>query len=165
MALKLAKALGAEVTLFTGSPGRENDAVRLGADHVVLSTHPAAMSSAANQFDLIVDTVQHAHDVDPLVPTLALDGALVLVGYLGPLEPPLNSAPLVLNRKFVGGSLMGGIRETQEVLDFCGVHGITSDIEVIAIQDINAAYERMRKSDLKYRFVIDMATLGKHATR
>lgn len=159
MGLKLAKALGAEVTLFSRSPGKEADARRLGADHIVISTDAAHMAAAAEQFDLIIDTVPYIHDVNPYVPTLKVNGTLVLVGYLGPLEPALNSANLVLRRKAVAGSLIGGIRETQEMLDFCGAHGIASDVEVIRIQDIEAAYARMLKSDVKYRFVIDMASL------
>lgn len=160
MALKFAKALGADVTLFTRSPGKEADARRLGADHIVLSTDADAMAGVADRFDLIVDTVPYAHDVNPYIPTLAVSGTLVLVGYLGPLEPALNSAPLVMRRKAVAGSLIGGIRETQEMLDFCGQHGIVSDIETIRMDEINDAYERMLRSDVKYRFVIDMATLS-----
>ncbi|WP_372661957.1 NAD(P)-dependent alcohol dehydrogenase [Hydrogenophaga sp.] len=163
MALKLAKAMGAEVTLFTRSAGKETDARALGADHIVLSTDPDQMAAAANRFELIVDTVPYAHDLNPYVPTLAVGGTIVLVGYLGPVEPALNSTPLLLKRKAVAGSLIGGIAETQEMLDFCGQHGITSDIEMINIQDINAAYERMLKSDVKYRFVIDMASLKEAA--
>jgi uncharacterized zinc-type alcohol dehydrogenase-like protein len=159
MGLKLAKAMGAQVTLFTRSPGKEADARRLGADHIVLSTDAAQMAAAANSFDLIIDTVPYAHDVNPYMPTLANSGTLVMVGYLGPLEPALNTAPLVLNRLGVAGSLIGGLAETQEMLDFCGKHGITSDIEVIRIQDINDAFDRLLKSDVKYRFVIDMASL------
>jgi uncharacterized zinc-type alcohol dehydrogenase-like protein len=165
MALKLAKGLGAEVTLFTRSAGKEDDARRLGADHVLLSTDATGMKSAAGQFDLIIDTVPYVHDVNLYVPTVAVGGTLVLVGYLGPLEPALNSAPMVMQRKAVAGSLIGGIAETQEMLDFCGEHGITSDIEVIAIQEINGAYERMLRSDVKYRFVIDMASLKKEELR
>jgi uncharacterized zinc-type alcohol dehydrogenase-like protein len=159
MALKLAKALGAEVTLFTRSKGKEQDARRLGADHIVLSTIAAEMGSVQGRFDLIIDTVPYVHDVNPYIPTLATNGTLVLVGYLGGLEPILNTVPMVLRRKSVAGSLIGGIAETQEMLDFCGQHGITSDVEVIKMQDINKAYERMLKSDVKYRFVIDMASL------
>ena len=159
MALKLAKALGAEVTLFTRSPGKEDDARRLGADRIVLSIDPAAMSANMGRFDLIIDTVPYVHDVNPYVPTLATDGTLVLVGYLGPLDPMLNTAPLVMNRKAVAGSLIGGIAETQELLDFCAGHGITADVERIRIQDIDQAFERMLRSDVKYRFVIDMASL------
>ena len=159
MALKLAKGLGAEVTLFTRSPGKEQDARHLGADHIVLSTDSEQMEGAKNRFDLIIDTVPYVHDLNPYLPTLALNGTLVLVGYLGDLDPMLNTIPLIMGRKSVAGSLIGGIAETQEMLDFCGQHGITSDIETIKMQDINAAYERMLKSDVKYRFVIDMASL------
>ena len=159
MGLKLAKALGTEVTLFTRSRGKEADARRLGADRVVLSTEAAQMASVAGRFDLIVDTVPYVHDLNPYIPTLATNGTLVLVGYLGGLEPLLNTVPMVLGRKSVAGSLIGGIPETQELLDFCGEHGLTSDVEVIRMQDINGAYERLLKSDVKYRFVIDMASL------
>ncbi len=160
MALKLAKAMGAEVTLFTRSPGKETDARRLGAARIVISTDDAQMAAVSGRFDVIIDTVPYVHDVNPYLPTLATGGTIVMVGYLGPLEPTLNSAPLVLGRRAVAGSLIGGIAETQEMLDFCGQHGITSDIETIAIQDINEAYERMLTSDVKYRFVIDMASLA-----
>lgn len=159
MGIKLAKALGAEVTLFTRSPGKEADARRLGADHIVLSTDAAQMKAAKNHFDLIIDTVPYQHDVNPYLPTLSLNGTLVLVGLLGDLAPTLSTVPLILGRKAVAGSVIGGIAETQEMLDFCGQHGVTSDIELIRMQDINAAYERMLKSDVKYRFVIDMASL------
>ncbi|WP_026792228.1 NAD(P)-dependent alcohol dehydrogenase [Pleomorphomonas oryzae] len=160
MALKFAKALGADVTLFTRSPGKEADARRLGADHIVLSTDVGEMAAVEGRFDLIVDTVPYVHDVNPYIPSLAVSGTLVLVGYLGPLEPALNSAPLVMRRKAVAGSLIGGIRETQEMLDFCAEHGIVADIETIRMDEINYAYERMLKSDVKYRFVIDMSTLS-----
>ncbi len=159
MALKLAKALGAEVTLFTRSPGKEKDARRLGAKHVVLSTNEKQMAAVKGKFDLIIDTVPYAHDLNPYIPTLSLSGTLVLVGYLGGLEPALNTVSLIMGRKAVAGSVIGGIAETQEMLNFCGKHGIISDVEVIKIQDINEAYERMLKSDVKYRFVIDMASL------
>lgn len=159
MALKLAKALGAEVTLFSRSPGKEQDARRLGADHIVLSTQDDQMAAAKDQFDLIIDTVPYVHDLKPYVSTLALNGTLVLVGYLGDLDPVLSSVPLVLGRRSVAGSVIGGIAETQEMLDFCGEHGITADVEMINIQDINDAWKRMLKSDVKYRFVIDIASL------
>ncbi|WP_426113017.1 NAD(P)-dependent alcohol dehydrogenase [Massilia sp. PWRC2] len=159
MALKLAHAMGAEVTLFTRSNGKQADAHRLGADHVVLSTDAAQMALVANTFELIIDTVPDVHDVNPYVPTLATNGTLVMVGYLGPIAPPLDSAPLIGGRKAVAGSLIGGIAETQEMLDFCGEHGITSDIELIEIGTINAAYERMLNSDVKYRFVIDIGAM------
>jgi uncharacterized zinc-type alcohol dehydrogenase-like protein len=159
MALKLAKALGAEVTLFTRSPGKEDDARRLGADRIVISTDKAQMVEVKGRFDLIIDTVPMIHDVNPYVPTLALEGTLVLVGYLGDLNPMLNTVPMIMGRKSVAGSLIGGIAETQEALDFCGKHGISADVEVIGIDEINEAYERILRSDVKYRFVIDMASL------
>ena len=159
MALKLAKALGAHVTLFTRSSGKEADARRLGADEIVLSTNEADMASVTGKFELIIDTVPYLHDVNPYLPTLSLNGTLVLVGFIGNLEPTVNSMPLIMGRKAVAGSLIGGIAETQEMLDFCGQHGITADVEMIKMQEINEAYERMLKSDVKYRFVIDMATL------
>jgi uncharacterized zinc-type alcohol dehydrogenase-like protein len=159
MALKLAKALGADVTLFSRTPSKEQDARRLGADNVVLSTDDRQMESVKGQFELIIDTVPNAHDLNPYMPSLAIDGTLVLVGYLGDLEPMLNTVPLILGRKSVAGSVIGGIAETQEMIDFSAEHGITSDIEEIRIQDVNNAYERMVRSDVKYRFVIDMASL------
>jgi uncharacterized zinc-type alcohol dehydrogenase-like protein len=159
MALKLANALGADVTLFTRSPGKEKDARRLGAHSVVLSTDKTQMAAVQGRFDLIIDTVPYVHDLNHYLPTLTINGTLVLLGFLGDLEPTLNTVPLVMGRKSVAGSVIGGIAETQELLDFCGKHGITSDVEVIKIQDINQAYERMLKSDVKYRFVIDMASL------
>jgi uncharacterized zinc-type alcohol dehydrogenase-like protein len=162
MALKLAKALGANVTLFTRSPGKEQDAHRLGADNVVISTDANQLAAVNNKFALIIDTVPYVHDVNQYMSSLSLDGTLVLVGFPGNLdEPPLNTVPLVMKRKSIAGSDIGGIAETQELLDFCGEHGIISDIEVIKIQDINKAYKRMLKSDVKYRFVIDMASLKK----
>lgn len=159
MAIKLANALGAEVTLFSRSPDKTKDAMDLGAHRVIISTDEDQMNTFQGHFDLIIDTVPYIHDVNPYVGTLATNGTLVLVGYLGPLDPMLNSVPMIMGRKTVAGSLIGGIAETQELLDFCGEHGITSEIEVINIQDINSAYERMLKSDVHYRFVIDMASL------
>jgi uncharacterized zinc-type alcohol dehydrogenase-like protein len=159
MALKLAKAWEANVTLFTRSPNKEEDARRLGAHNIVLSTDTAQLAAVKGQFDLILDTVPDVHDINPYIPLLKIDGTLVLVGYLGRLEQMLNTVPLVVGRKSVAGSAIGGIAEIQEMLDFCGEHGITSDIEMIMIHDINVAYERMLTSDVKYRFVIDMATL------
>ncbi|WP_330083562.1 NAD(P)-dependent alcohol dehydrogenase [Methylocystis iwaonis] len=159
MAIKLAKALGAQVALFTRSPGKAEDAKRLGADEIIVSTDEAQMAGAAGKFDLIIDTVPSIHDLNPYLPTLAIDGTLVLVGYLGGLEPALGTVPLIMGRRSVAGSLIGGMAETQELFDFCATHGVVSDVEVIAMQEINAAYERMLKSDVKYRFVIDMASL------
>jgi alcohol dehydrogenase (NADP+) len=159
MALKLAKAMEAEVALFTRSTNKVHDARRLGTDKVVLSTDAGQMAAVKGQFDLIIDTVPNVHDVNPYIPALSTNGTLVLVGYLGGLEPLLNTVPMIMGRKSVAGSVIGGILATQEMLDFCGKFGITSDIEVIRIQDINNAYERLLKSDVKYRFVIDMASL------
>jgi uncharacterized zinc-type alcohol dehydrogenase-like protein len=159
MAIKLAKGLGAEVTLFSRTPGKEKDALGLGADAVIISTDEKQMTSVGGKFDLIIDTVPYVHDVNPYVATLNTNGTLVLVGYLGGLEPILNTVPMIMGRKSVAGSLIGGIAETQEMLDFCGEHNIVSEIEIIKMQDINEAYERMIKSDVKYRFVIDMASL------
>jgi len=159
MAIKLAKGLGASVTLFSRTPEKTQDAKELGADEVVISTDASQMKAAQGKFDLIIDTVPYIHDVNPYVATLNINGTLVLVGYLGGLEPVLNSVPMILGRKSVAGSVIGGIAETQEMLDFCGKHNIVSDIEMIKMQDINGAYERMLKSDVKYRFVIDMASL------
>lgn len=159
MALKLARALGAEVTLFTRTPSKEKEALRLGAHNVVLSTDKEQMTAVQGRFDLIIDTVPYVHDLNHYLPTLSLSGTLVLVGFPGSLEPGLSTVPLIMGRKSVAGSVIGGIAETQELLDFCGKHGITSDVEVINIRNINEAYERMLKSDVKYRFVIDLASL------
>ncbi len=159
MAIKLADALGAEVTLFSRSPNKRQDALDLGADKVVISTDEEQMASVQNYFDVIIDTVPYAHDINPYVGTLNTNGTLVIVGYLGPLDPMLVTVPMIMGRKAVAGSLIGGIAETQELLDFCGEHNITSDVEMINIQDINEAYERMLKSDVHYRFVIDMQSL------
>lgn len=159
MAIKLAKGLGASVTLFSRTPEKADDAKLLGADEVIISTNASQMRAAQGKFDLIIDTVPNIHNINPYVSTLNINGTLVIVGYLGGLEPVLNSVPMILGRKSVAGSLIGGIAETQEMLDFCGKHNIVSDIELIKMQDINTAYERMLKSDVKYRFVIDMASL------
>jgi uncharacterized zinc-type alcohol dehydrogenase-like protein len=159
MAIKLAKGLGASVTLFSRTPSKIADAKALGADEVVISTDDAQMKAVYGHFDLIIDTVPYVHDVNPYVATLNINGTLVLVGYLGGLDPILNTVPMILGRKTVAGSVIGGIAETQEMLDFCGAHNIVSDIEMIPMQDINKAYERLLKADVKYRFVIDMASL------
>ena len=161
MAIKLAKGLGAEVTLFSRTPSKEKDALELGADAVIISTDGDHMQSVKGKFDLIIDTVPYVHDVNPYVSTLNISGTLVLVGYLGGLEPVLHTVPMILGRKAVAGSVIGGIAETQEMLNFCGEHNIVSEIEIIKMQDINEAYERMLKSDVHYRFVIDMASLKK----
>ena len=159
MAIKLAHALGAHVSLFSRSTNKVEDAKALGADKVIISTDDAQMTQASGQFDVIIDTVPYAHDLNPYVNTLNTNGTLVVVGYLGPLDPMLVTVPMIMGRKSVAGSLIGGIAETQELLDFCGKHNITSDVEVINMQNINEAYKRMLKSDVKYRFVIDMKSL------
>jgi uncharacterized zinc-type alcohol dehydrogenase-like protein len=138
MAIKLAKGLGAEVTLFSRTPDKKKDGMKLGADNVIISTDKTQMDSVRGKFDLIIDTVPYVHDINPYVSTLKISGTLVLVGYLGPLDPFLNSVPMILGRKAVAGSLIGGIAETQEMLDFCGKHNIVSDIEIISMHNINA---------------------------
>ncbi|HUP93173.1 MAG TPA: NAD(P)-dependent alcohol dehydrogenase [Solimonas sp.] len=161
MGIKLAHAMGARVVLFTTSPGKAEDARRLGADEVVVSKEKAQMKTHVGSFDFILNTVAAPHSLDPFLSLLKRDGTMCLVG--APAEP--HPSPMIFNlifkRRSLAGSLIGGIRETQEMLDFCAEHGIVSDIEMIPIQQINLAYERMLKSDVKYRFVIDMATLGK----
>ena len=159
MAIKLAKGLGAEVTLFSRTASKEADAKKLGADYVVLSTSEEQMNAVKGKFDIIIDTVPYIHDINPYIQTLSISGTIVLVGYLGELDPMLRTVPMILGRKSVAGSLIGGIAETQELLDFCGEHNIVSEVEMINMQDINSAYERMLKSDVRYRFVIDMASL------
>ncbi len=159
MGLKFAAALGAEVVLFTTSPGKAEDARRLGASEVIVTRDPAAMDAHRNSFDFILDTVSAPHDLNAFLGQLRRDGTLTLVGV--PPEPaPVAATSLIFGRHQLAGSLIGGIRETQEMLDFCGEHDITSDIELIPMAAINEAYERMLKSDVKYRFVIDMATLN-----
>jgi len=159
MGVKLARALGANVVLFTTSPNKAADAIKLGAHEVVVSTDRKAMAAQRNRFEFILNTVAAPHDLDPFLGMLKRDGSLVLVG--APSTP--HSSPgvfnLIFKRRSLAGSLIGGIAETQEMLDFCAEHGIVSDIEMIPIASINDAYERMLKSDVKYRFVIDMATL------
>ncbi|MTJ80728.1 MAG: NAD(P)-dependent alcohol dehydrogenase [Telmatospirillum sp.] len=161
MGLKFAKAMGAEVSLFTRTLSKEAEARRLGADHVILSTDPEQMAAARNRFDMILDTVPHPHDINPYISTLAREGVHVVVGLLGQTEPAVNTVPLIMGRRSVAGSVIGGIAETQEMLDFCAEKGITCDVELIDIQSINGAYERMLASDVHYRFVIDMASLAK----
>jgi uncharacterized zinc-type alcohol dehydrogenase-like protein len=160
MGVKIAAAMGAHVVLFTTSPGKAEDAKRMGAAEVVISTDPAAMAAHQSSFDFILNTVAAQHDLDPFIALLKRDCTMTLVGAPEHAHPAPNVFGLIFKRRRLGGSLIGGIRETQEMLDFCAEHGIVSDIETIAMQDINTAYERMLKSDVKYRFVIDMATLG-----
>lgn len=158
MAIKFAAAFGADVVLFTTSPNKAEDAIRLGAKEVVLSKDPQAMSQHVNSFDFILDTVSAAHDLNAYLSLLKRNGTMTLVGV--PPEPSPIAAPhLIFGRHQLAGSLIGGIKETQEMLNFCADHNITSDIELISIAHINEAYERMLKSDVKYRFVIDLATL------
>ena len=158
MGLKFAKAFGAHVALFTTSPHKAADAVRLGADEVILSRDNAAMQKHAGSFDFILDTVSADHDLNAYLQLLKLNGTMTLVG--APSKPlAVASFNLIMKRRHLAGSTIGGIRETQEMLDFCGEKGITADIELIRIQQINEAYERLLKSDVKYRFVIDMASL------
>ncbi|HUO30952.1 MAG TPA: NAD(P)-dependent alcohol dehydrogenase [Bryobacteraceae bacterium] len=158
MGLKFAKAFGAHTVLFTTSPNKTADAVRLGADEVVISKDPAAMRKQAGSFDFILDAVSAQHDLNTYLGMLKLNGAMTLVG--APPQPaPVAAFNLIMGRRSLAGSAIGGIRETQEMLDFCGEHGITADIEMIPIQRINEAYDRLLKSDVKYRFVIDMASL------
>jgi len=160
MAIKLAKGLGAHVSLFSRSAGKTEDAKQLGADQVIISTDEDEMKAVLNKFDLIIDTVPYEHDINPYMQTLAVNGTLVLVGYIGEFEnDAVSTKPMIYKRRSVAGSLIGGIKETQEMLDFCGEKNIVSDIEIIKMQDINDAYERMLKSDVKYRFVIDMKSL------
>lgn len=158
MAVKLGAALGADVTLITTSPGKGADARRLGAAHVLISTDRDQMRAARGGFDLIIDTVPVAHDLAPYLALLATDGALVIVGAIDML-PSFHSGLLLGGRRTVAGSAIGGIAETQELLDFCAQHKILPDCEMIAMADINAAYARMERADVQYRFVIDMATL------
>ena len=144
MGIKLAKALGAEVTLFTRSQAKAEEARRQGA---------------AGRFDFLLDTIPVQHDLNPYLETLKFDGVHILVGLIEPIDPALHAANLVMKRRVLAGSLIGGIAETQEVLDFCAEHDIRCDIEMLDIRNINQAYERMIAGDVKYRFVIDMATL------
>ena len=159
MAVKLAHALGAHVVLFTTSPDKVADGHRLGADEVVISKDAEAVAKHASSFNLIIDTVSAPHSLDTFLELLARDGALVLVGAPGEPHPSPAVFNMIMKRRTLAGSLIGGIAETQEVLDFCAEHGIASDIEIIPIQQINEAYERMLKGDVKYRFVIDLASL------
>jgi uncharacterized zinc-type alcohol dehydrogenase-like protein len=160
MGVKFAKALGAEVTIFTRSESKVAEAKRQGADHVVISTDSKQMKAAAETYDFMLDTVPVQHDLHPYLNCLKVDGTHIIVGLLEPIEDPaLQAGSLVFKRRVLAGSLIGGMPETQEVLDFCAEHDITCDIEMLDIKNINEAYERMKKGDVKYRFVIDMNTL------
>ena len=160
MGVKIAHAMGAHVVLFTTSPGKAADALKLGADEVVISKDPGQMAQHLNSFDFILNTVAAPHDLDAFLVLLKRDGTMTLVGVPELPHPSPSVGNLIFKRRHLAGSLIGGIKETQEMLDFCAEHGITSEIEMIKIQDINTAYERMLKSDVKYRFVIDMASLA-----
>jgi len=159
MGVKFAHAFGCETVLFTTSPGKSEDAKRLGADEVVLSKDAAQMAKQAGRFDLILNTVAAPHNLDPFLNALKRDGTLVLVGAPDSPHPSPSVMNLIFRRRSIAGSLIGGIKETQEMLDYCAERNIVSDIEMIKMQDINTAYERMLKSDVKYRFVIDMGSL------
>lgn len=157
MGVKFAKALGAHVTVLSQSEKKRQDALNMGADDYVAMNDPDAFKNNANRFDFILDTVSAPHDLNSYLTMIKLDGRMVLVGV--PEPSPLSSMPLIFQRRSLSGSLIGGIRETQEMLDFCAEKGIVCDIEVIPMSQINEAYERMLKSDVRYRFVIDMASL------
>jgi uncharacterized zinc-type alcohol dehydrogenase-like protein len=159
MGVKLARAMGAHVVLFTTSPNKVADGMRLGAHEVCVSTDPKQMKRYANRLDLVVTTVAAPHALDPFLGLLKRDGTLTLVGAPENPHPAIQPFSLIFRRRQVAGSLIGGIAETQEMLDFCAEHGIVSDIEVIPMASINEAYERMLKGDVKYRFVIDMTSL------
>ncbi len=159
MAIKFAHAFGAHVVLFTTSPGKTEDAKRIGADEVVISKNPEEMDKHITSFDFILSTVAASHNLDAYTALLKRDGTLCLVGVPDQPHPSPAIGNLIFKRRSIAGSLIGGIKETQEMLDFCAEHAITSDIEMIPIQQINEAYERVLKSDVKYRFVIDLASL------
>ena len=159
MGIKFAKAMGAEVTLFTRSAAKAEEARRQGADHVIVSTDAEQMKAAAGSFDFLLDTIPVQHDLNPYLETLRFDGVHILVGLIEPVDPALDAFNLVFKRRVLAGSLIGGIAETQEMLDFSAEHGITCDIEMLDIKNINEAFERVVKGDVKSRFGIDMKTL------
>jgi alcohol dehydrogenase (NADP+) len=163
MGVKFARAFGAQVAVFTTSPSKKEDALRLGAHEVILSKDEAQMKAHASTFDFILDTVAAPHDLNVYLGMLKRDGTHALVGVPDRDHPPVAPFSLIFGRKRLAGSLIGGLKETQEMLDFCGDHGIVSDIEMIKIQDIETAYQRMLKSDVKYRFVINMKSLKEAA--
>jgi uncharacterized zinc-type alcohol dehydrogenase-like protein len=158
MGVKFARAFGAQVVVFTTSPDKKDDAIRLGADAVVVSRNANEMQAHAGSFDFILDTVSADHDINAYLALLRLDGNITLVG--APPKPlGVSAFSLIMGRRSLSGSNIGGIAETQEMLDFCGANNITADVEIIPIQKVNEAYERLLKSDVKYRFSIDMASL------
>lgn len=158
MGIKFAHALGAEVVMITTSPSKAADAKKLGADEVLISKDETQMQQHANSFDFLLNTIPVRHDLNPYLSLLKRDATMAIVGAIEPLDS-FHGALLIGGRKRIAGSMIGGLKETQEMLDFCGEHSIVSDIEMINIQDINEAYARMVKSDVKYRFVIDMKSL------
>ena len=160
MGIKLAHAMGAHTIAFTTSESKREDARALGADEVIVSRNAEEMEAHANSFDLILDTVAASHDLDVYTNLLKREGTLVLVGVPENPHPSPDVSPLIFKRRSIAGSLIGGIAETQEMLDFCAEKGIVSDIEMIPIQKIDEAYDRMQKSDVRYRFVIDNASLN-----
>lgn len=157
MGVKIAKAMGAHVTVLSHSPGKRAAALALGADDFLATGDPGVFKANAKRFDFLLDTISAKHDYNAYLELLKRDRAMVLVGIPDPL--PLSAASLVMQRRLLSGSLIGGIRETQEMLDFCAAHGVVSDIELIPIQKVNEAYERVLKSDVRYRFVIDITSL------
>ena len=159
MGIKFAHAMGAQTIMITSSAHKAQDALRLGADGVLLSSDAAAMQAMANQFDFLLNTIPVYHDYNVYLPLLKVDGTMCIVGTIG-MNAELNARSLIMGRRKIAGSLVGGIQETQEMLDFCAEHQILSDIEMIPMDGINHAYERMQHSDVKYRFVIDMSTLA-----
>jgi uncharacterized zinc-type alcohol dehydrogenase-like protein len=159
MGIKFAKAMGAEVTLFTRTAAKVDEGKRNGADHVVISSDEEQMKGAAGSLQYLLDTVPVEHDLNPYMACLGVDGVYLLVGQLTPLSPPVEAFPMILGRRSILGSAIGGMPETQEVLDFCAQHDISCDIEMLDIRNIGEAYERMKRGDVRYRFVIDMATL------
>jgi uncharacterized zinc-type alcohol dehydrogenase-like protein len=161
MGVKIAAAMGAEVHVFSTSPNKRDDAIRLGATDLIVSKDADAMAAHAGTFDFILNTVAAAHDLDQFLVLLKRDGTMTLVGVPEEPHPSPSVGALVFKRRALAGSLIGGIAETQEMLDFCRDHGLVADIEMLAMKDIETGYERMQKSDVKYRFVIDMATLDK----
>ena len=159
MAVKIAKAMGAHVVVFTTSAGKASEAKALGADEVVISKNDVEMNAQKNRFSFILSTVAAPHDLDPYVALLKRDGVIVFVGLPSENHPSPFMGNFIFGRRSMAGSLIGGVKETQEMLDFCAKHSITADIEMITMKDINTAYTRMLKNDVKYRFVIDMSTL------
>ena len=159
MAVKLAAAMGAKVTMISRSPDKEKAAREIGADNFLISTNAAAMQSAANAFDLIIDTVPVKHDLDAYMPLLDVDGTLVIVGQVGPWGE-VNGLPFLIGRRRVAGSPIGGMRETQEVIDFCARKGILPECRIIRPEQVNEAFATLQRADIPYRFVIDMASLS-----